>query len=73
MGIERGAEIERLLGKILFDIFVLDGRLPTVDPIDARCVDIDSRHQVVLGQKRCDAQSDVARAGYSDAVLFHMP
>ena len=71
--VERGSEVERLLGQIALDIFILDGRLAPVDHIHLFGDDVNGRHVVVLGQQRGDTHPHVACSGHRYVVfLFHL-
>ena len=69
--VQCGGEVERLLGKILLYVLVLNGRLPAGEHLHLLGDDVHGGHMMVLGQKSRYAQSHVACAGYCYSVILH--
>ena len=63
-------QVQVLLTQVFLYVFVLDGGLSAVDHFHLLGDHVDGDDPVVLAQKGCYAQADVARAGDGDADVF---
>ena len=66
--IQRGLEIERAMGEIVFDLDIFDRRLFAVQHRHFFGQDIERHHLIVLGEQNGIGESDVAGSGDGD---FH--
>ena len=68
--IEGGGEAQRLLGKVFFDVFVLDGRLAMIDFVHLLGHNVNGHHLMVLGEEGGNTQTYIARTGYGNFQIF---
>ncbi len=60
--VKSGSQVKGLLGKILFYVFVLNGRLAPVDFLNLFRHHVNRRDMVVLRQQRGYAHANIARS-----------
>lgn len=61
--IQRGDEVQLLLGEVLLDVIVLDRGLAVIDHVDLCRNDVHGSDLMVLGQQRRQAQAHIAGTG----------
>ena len=66
LAVERGGEVQFLLGEVLLDVVVLNRGLTGVDHVDLRRDDVHGGDLMVLRQQRGQTQSHIAGAGHGD-------
>ena len=69
--VQRGGQIQLLLGQILFNVIILNRRFARVDQCDLFRQDIHRRHMMVLGKQRGDRKPHIAGPGHRDLIFFH--
>ena len=69
--VQGGRQVQGFLRQVLLDVLVLDRGPAAVDQVYLLGDDVHGGDTVVLGQQGGEAESNVACAGYGDAVRFH--
>ena len=72
LSIQSCSQVQFLLCKVLFNIIVLNQRLPVVDHLDLLRNDIHSGHMMMLGKQCGNLQTNITSTRNGDFVILHV-